>query len=399
MRTNILSATLGGVASSLVVSPNTPYRITGSSAALTVYGNRTVKFTVTPVDAQDNFIIGPGAPQPSASLAPGANATFSAVGASSPNEWTLTSTYEPSDPAIASTTTLNVSATPVPGSGASTVSASIPVKLYQPWIYVTDFSGGKVGAYDEDGNLKIAPGSSFSGLTQPAGIAYDPDNGWLYVSDNATTTVAAYDRLGNLKVAPFPVTGAQAIGLAYDSHNHWIYVAGNGNPGLINAYDAQGNLQSTPGGFPFTGVSGPRQMSFDPQNNQLYVTFEQYRNPSWVYDETGAPVMTSGGFPNVPHDVYSNCAGYDPIQGWIWALRDFSHFAAYDADGNAVIPATHLLSKVPMHYSAWQSTHTTECSISEITVAAASWRSISKAIRTRSRRRRQAPRFPVVLWL
>ena len=159
-----LSATLGGVASSLVVTPITPYRITGSGTALTVYGNHSVKFAVTPVDAQDNYIIGPGAPQPVASLAPGANAAVAAVGSASPNEWALTSTYQPTDPANVSATTLNVSATPVPGSGGSTVGATIPPKLYQPWIYVSDDDGDNtITAYDEDGNVKNAVGR----LSQP----------------------------------------------------------------------------------------------------------------------------------------------------------------------------------------------------------------------------------------
>jgi hypothetical protein len=340
-QTNLLSATLGGVASSLLVTPVTPYRITSSQSGLTVYGNDAVKFTVTPLDAQDNFIIGPGAPEPSASLAPGTNATLVAVGSTSPNEWALTSTYEPSDPGIPSTTTLNVTSTPVPGSGGSTLTSSTPVKLYQPWIYVSDAEYGTIRAFDEDGNVK-SPAGGFPGLSAPGGMAYDPDNGFLYISDLNGAVVTAYDRAGNVQIATFAVAPHFVIGMAFDSHNHWIYVAQGGSTGQIAAYDEHGNAQSTPGGFtpvPNVNGSGFRQMAFDPVNRQLYAA-QNFANVISVYDETGAAVTTSGGFPNLP-GAATSCSAYDPLREWIWTC-DGSNVAAYDGDGNSELPSSGL---------------------------------------------------------
>jgi DNA-binding beta-propeller fold protein YncE len=349
---DVVSATLGGVASSLIVSPVTPYRITGSGTGLEVYGNHTVKFAVTPVDAAGDFIIGPGAPLPSASLAPGANATFAAVGAASPNEWSLTSQYQPSDPGIPSTTMLNVSATPVPGSGGSTLSLSIPVNLYQPWVYVADFVGNSVTAYDEDGNVKIGLGS-FSTVSDPTGIAYDPDNGRLYVAecpgmDTSNCDVAAFDRMGNLQLAAFSIPVQIPLPITYDSNNHWFYVLSNSLGGGTAAFDAQGNLQSIPGGFP--GLDGgPRQIAFDPQTKQLYASHGLNGSGSFgAFDETGARVTTSGGFPNVPEAQYNACSGYDPIHAWIWTC-DYTHLAAYDGDGNPEVAPTQLFNT----FQAW----------------------------------------------
>ena len=331
---NVLSATLGGVASYLAITPITPYRITGSSTALTIYGNRAAKFALTPMDAQDNAIIGPGAPLPVASLAPGASATVAAVGTSSPNEWALTSTYEPSNPTIASTTRLTVSATPVPGSGGNAVSASLPVKLYQPWLYVTDDVADTITAYDEDGNVKSTPGG-FPGLTFPYGVAYDPDNGWLYVVDIGASTMTAFDTAGNAMAGPW-ASATEATSITYDSNNHYFYVVGFSGVGA--AYDAQGNPQSTPGGFP--GLNAPLAR-WRSTRKRIGSTPSSANGGVAVYDETGASVSPSGGFLNYPPGRTSG-VGYDPLHGWMWVSNASGLLAAYDGNGNSEVSSMQL---------------------------------------------------------
>ena len=239
--TNMLSATLGGIASSLVVTPMTPYRIVGSGTAFKVFGQHAVKFSITPIDAQDNFIIGPGAPQPSASLAPGASATLTAVGTNSPNEWTLTSSYAPTDPLVPATTSIAVSATPVPGSGAGTVSATVGVSLYQPRIYISD-NGSSIYTFDEDGN-PITPAPSFNSPGYNLGaLAYGAGHLYSFSNYSGNGQITAYAPAGGDAV--YEITAAQngdlnslmyVGGMAFDPHNNSVYVTGGASapPGSL----------------------------------------------------------------------------------------------------------------------------------------------------------------------
>ena len=270
---NTLSATLGGIASSLVISPITPYRMSGAGAAFTIYGNHPVKFSVTPIDAQDNFIIGPGAPQPTATLAPGATATLAAVGASSPNEWTLTSTYAPTDPTKASLTSISVSATPVPGSGGSTVSASAALALYQPWIYITD-GGTGVYVFDEDGNA-IANAPTFSSTASLSGVAFGGGHLYLYNSgEGSSTVINAYALTGGSPV--YSIDGGtngdlgaliEPEGIAFDPNNQQVYVGGEGYTypgGDILAFDSK--LTTEEG---IASVHGSYGLVYIPQSQQI----------------------------------------------------------------------------------------------------------------------------------
>jgi hypothetical protein len=271
---NVLQATLGGIASSLVVTPMTPYRMVGSGGSFKVYGQHTVKFSITPVDAQDNFIIGPGAPQPSASLAPGASATLSAVGASSPNEWTLTSSYAATDPLVASTTSIAVSATPVPDSGGSTVSATVGVSLYQPRIYISD-TASTIYAFDEDGN-PINPAPTFDSPGSHLGaLVYGDGHLYSFSNNSGDAQITAYAPTGGSAI--YAIAGAQNAnlnnllgvgGMAFDPHNDSVYVGGAGfSPpsGLILGFNASLTTE-TANSFNTDGMYG---LAYVPQSQQL----------------------------------------------------------------------------------------------------------------------------------
>ncbi len=341
---NSIAVTLGGVAAGLVVTPMTDFRMTGSGGVLTVYGNDAVKFTVTPVDADDNFIVGAGAPQPTASLAPGAQANLTAPGTRAPNEWSLASTYEPSDPAVASTTSITVSATPVPGSGGSTVTKTIPLALYQPWIYVSDDVANTVRAYDEQGNLKSTVSANFTrNVSGPSGMAYDPHNGSIYVAEYSGWLLV-FDRAGGLENAISSVYPNQ---VAFDSHNDWIYAISY--TGAAAAYDESGNVQSTPGGFP--NVTAAVQTAFDPETDLLYTVCNSGDRGIQVNDETGASVTTTGGFPNFPSNGQG--AAYVGIDGAMLFSDGASSVYGYDGGGNAVLTLQNLPDTRDIFNIAW----------------------------------------------
>jgi hypothetical protein len=283
---NELQATLGGIASSFAIAPMPGPRMSGSNALYDVYGSDPVKFSVVAMDADDNFILGPGAPQPSVVLAGGAPAAIASVGPNSPNEWALTSTYSASDPTVPSNTSLTVSATPVPGSGGSTVNATIPIALYQPWIYIVD-GVGVVRAYDENGNTIAA----FTPFTLPHGatggqqaIAFGNHRIYAYGADN-------FEQPQNYYVAAFPPQGGPAIVSAdettipvigedgepgpvvFDSANGEVY-AMTQDPTVILAFDgnltanlASNDLGSAAGGLAYIASTQQIGYSLDGTHN------------------------------------------------------------------------------------------------------------------------------------
>jgi hypothetical protein len=233
---NVVQATLGGIATSFAVVPMSGPRMSGSNTRYNVYGSDPVKFSVAPIDADDNFIIGPGAPQPSVALAGGAPAAIATAGPNAPNEWTLSSSYAaPSDPSVPSNTSLSVSATPVPGSGGTTVNATIPIALYQPWIYIVDLAG-VVHAYDEDGNAIAA----FTPFTLPFGasegqqaIAFGNHRIYAYGANSSEQTSSYY-------IAAFAPQGGPAIVSADETT---IPVIGeDGEPGPVVFDPANGEV-------------------------------------------------------------------------------------------------------------------------------------------------------------
>ena len=131
---NTIAVTLGGIAMSFAVyPPNVPQVTSVEGGGFAVYGKKPLAFSIVPLDADRNAILGPGAPQPVVSAAP-AGMTMQTPSPASPNLWTFTSTYAPTDPSAAKISAISVSATPVPNSGGTTLSATIPLSLYVPWI-------------------------------------------------------------------------------------------------------------------------------------------------------------------------------------------------------------------------------------------------------------------------
>lgn len=125
-------------------------------------------------------------------------------------------------------------------------------------IYVVTQTGN-LGEYSLSGEA-INP-SLYSGFQHP--YAMVADSSGIFVGDFGTQTVTKVSFDGSLQLS-FPVAGG--VGLAL--YGEQLYVA-NANDNTISVYNATtGALIS--GSFITTGISGPRNMTFD-QSGNLYV--------------------------------------------------------------------------------------------------------------------------------
>ena len=295
-----------------------------------------------------------------------------------PNAWTLTSTYTTAtDPTVALASSLSVTATPVPNSGGATVSATIPLVLYQPWIYAADDVTSEVAAFDEQGHSKTlahpisAPGdeldgllydphngllyvsnatanavtayrtdgspytlsaaSPFAGLTSPSGLAFDPVSNAIYVVEWVLGGggVKAFDEQGNALTLSGTFPGVvSAFAAAYDPNQDWFYVA-NCTPAAVKAFTSQGAAQTLTGngGSPFPNLHNPDAIAFDPHNDWFYVDNCSPTNGTiTAYDEQG----NQQALPGNPSGILTGWGIlYDPLQPA--AVRGQRHRLAYNA--------------------------------------------------------------------
>jgi DNA-binding beta-propeller fold protein YncE len=331
---NTIAVTLGGIATSFAAyPPNVPQVTSVEGGGFAVYGKKPLQFSIVPLDADHNAILGPGAPQPVVSAAP-ASMTMETPSPASPNLWTFTSTYAPTDPSAAKVSSIAVFATPVPNSGGTTLTATIPLSLYVPWVYATSENGGSdaIVITDENGNAQSVAGT-FPNLSSVNGIAYDPHNGFLYAENGGTANVTVYDVQGHQQtVAGLFQNGGpdQPEGIVFDPHNNWLYVT-YFSSNSVAAFDEQGRQQMTGGSFP--GLSEPVGIAYDGADQAIYVA--STGGSVTAYDEQGNQKTLSGGFPNVstPYGL-----AYDPIDAFLYVgnsnLGAPGSITVYDTQGN-----------------------------------------------------------------
>jgi hypothetical protein len=335
--TTPLDVTLGGIAASLAFTPTaTVPQVTGSQAAgYTLYGNLPQSFTVVPVDADGNDIIGPGAPSVRVTAPPAAQDLGVATPApSTPNQWTLLSSYAPTNPLTPLAATVTAVVTPVPGSGGSQVTAAVNFALYQPWIYVTDISEGTLYVFDERGNEINLPSSAWVGIPSPAGISFDPHNQQLYMAGNGDNVVYQTDVLGNL-VSQVPGQWPnllEPVTAQYVSANNQIYVANDYAPASVTAYDETGTQQTLAGSMSTQNASG---LAFDPTDSFIYLAGGGLTTPAVLaYDVNGNQQTLSGTFGSL---AQANSIGYDSHNGNLYVGSiPVSSISVYDQQGNVV---------------------------------------------------------------
>ena len=397
-KTATLAIALGGLATSLYVVPPQDAGVTGLfPGPFTITGNAPQAFSLYAVDADGNFIVGPGAPIPAIEGTPvGVHVTPPL--ASAPNTWTMTSAFHSTtSPRQSASSSILVEATPVPNSGGATVKKSIALKLLQPWIYVMNYSASSyaqaITAYDEYGNQKTLTGG-WSTLTKPGWALYVPSNNLLYVSESfAPGGILAFDLMGNNKTIGGNFANAYFPGqMTLDTANNEIYVPNNQGPNYVTAYDLQGNQQSLPSGaFPemmdgadalvydpgngwlygtsfadsamaaytstgqtltdsgFANLGKPEGIAYDPNNGLFYVAnYRPYapQNAVTVYDAAGGQHALAGGFPNL---TSPGGIGLDPYDGKIFVSNYATYtgsIAVFDEQGNAQTLGSNAFSSV-----------------------------------------------------
>ncbi|HTA39734.1 MAG TPA: SMP-30/gluconolactonase/LRE family protein [Candidatus Acidoferrales bacterium] len=332
---NTIPVTLGGVASSLAVyPPAVPQVVVGSGGGFTVYGKNALQFSIVPLDADGNAILGPGAPQPVVSAAP-VSMTMKTPAPIAPNLWTFTSTYAPTDPSVAKVSSISISATPVPNSGGATVSATIPLALYVPWIYATSENGGDAVVVTDEGGTAQPVSGTFPNLSSVNGIAYDPHNGFLYVENGGTSNITVYDLQGRQQTVAgsFQNGGPdQPGGIVFDPHDNLLYVTYFSSDS-VSAFDEQGRLQTTSGAF--ANLTNPIGIAYDGADRALYVA--NAAGSVTAYDEQGVQKALPGGFPNLTAPAG---LAYDSIDAFLFVTNtNFGGGApgsitVYDTQGN-----------------------------------------------------------------
>ena len=373
-----LSLTLGGIAANFsVTSSSNNFGTSGTLFA--VYGGSPVTLAIDAQDIDANLIVGNGAPTITATLLPSPAPPATLTGSGS--TFTLTSTYQSDSPTQPGSAVLQISASPYPGSGATSFTKTYQFLFYVPWIYVTN-SAGSVYAYDELGNQQ-SPAPLVSGLHGPSAIAFGSSTSppYLYVATVTTATpvptptasntpgatvggIVAYNGDGSTpSPAPTPAFGGVGIpaGLAFDTNNNQLYAV-NSSGTSFQAFAAAGGSNVI--GSPPT-ITGPTGIAFDSTNNELYVSTStgvvvytesgtQDTSKSFTglssaigiaYDQTldeifvlsSGGVVTGypaagGGSTGTFTAAVTSAAGilYDPYQQWIYVIGS-SGISAYSA--------------------------------------------------------------------
>lgn len=326
--------TLGGLATRVAILPSNVPQITGSqSSGFAIFGSNRVTFSILPVDADGNYIVGPGSPAISVPLPSGALAVGTPP-PSSPNTWSFTSSFAATNPTVSLLYRLPVLAIPVPGSDGQTIRTTMKVALFQPWLYVANNQqtmgpsyAWKMGVTDEYGGTVSIPGSAFSNLPEPTGIAYDPHVFWPYVPSIDENAVCVYDVLGDLIHGNEYWDGLENptdIVYAKTVYGDRLYVANSGwTPSFVHAkhalpiprhhkrgslkrphwiaadpveaFDEYGNRIATSGMF--QGLNAPMGLAWDPHNSTFYVT-DNSEDTVYQYDADGNKLNQFAGLPD-----------------------------------------------------------------------------------------------------
>ncbi len=202
---NVLSLTLGGIPTSVVLVPNAASALSGNNASGYTLSNceSPQNVSVLATDADGNYILGPGAPSVSLTSSSG-NVLITDAGSAAPNAFSLnclavngvptplTATVIPAAASGATTLTANVSLTPFHSIAGTVSEFSVPTGAANPTgiaagpdgaLWFTENGGNKIGRITTTGTL-----TEFStGITANAGlqgITAGPDGALWFAESN-----------------------------------------------------------------------------------------------------------------------------------------------------------------------------------------------------------------------
>ncbi len=281
---------LAGVPASFQANPVTAISSTPIVGSITAgyqfLMGASAKMLINALDADGNYIVGPGAPTIAASVTgatTGSGITIAPAGGGNPNLFTLASTG-------AGSATLALSATPAASLAGSALTATI--RLSAAALVTT--VAGKAGVR----GLVDGTGTSAE-FSSPNGDAYDSANGDIYVVDSCTvrevtpgngsansatvTTIAGSATCGDVDGSGTGAKLNSPSGIAYDRANDYLYIAdgceirqvtpGNGtaNSGVVTTI-AGGTCGEADGTGTGAQLYYPDGIAYDAANQDLYVT-------------------------------------------------------------------------------------------------------------------------------
>lgn len=346
---NVLPVTLGGVPTGLSATPLSAGYLRGDTQGLKLYGAGTQALIVVARDADGNAIVGPGAPAITVTPSSTAQLTVAGGSTSSPNQFTLTAPTSGS-PAVVTPGSLSlaITATPVSGSGGSTVNATVPITIAHSAIYVSAFSsngGGHGGIVDVfyDGNTATPNVTITNGIDLPYGVAVDT-NGTLYVANQGTSAQDITEYPAGSSTATTTLSGLQyPTGVAVDGSGT-LYASYTGTgPGGVAVYPAGSSSPSTTLGGTYT----PYGEAIDALGT-LYVANVDELAVTEYTPGSSTPTTTLNSGLSYPKDVAVDAAGT------LYVSNSFSYngipASIVEFAGGSTSPTTTLTSGINTPY-------------------------------------------------
>jgi hypothetical protein len=276
-QTNNVNAVIGGITSHINIAPLPNQLLLEADPGIgyDLVGEAPETFVATAQDADGNAIVGPGAPTLAIAATSGAAPYINVQPVSgNPSQFTVAATAPFGVAFLAGSSTSNMP--PPLGVVVTATDAGVQhiatgnLSLYQrSAMYVTYAGTAGVGAgialYDDYGNNIPLPSGAFSGLTSPAGVAYDPVTRQVFVADTGANAIMAFDAFGNPVTgfalsAPGSLSGAR--GIAYDPKSDTLFATGTSKVIAFKANGSAANVSptafsqtSSPDGIAFMGKS------------------------------------------------------------------------------------------------------------------------------------------------
>jgi hypothetical protein len=219
---NVVTATLGGVPKALTVTPlpDSPYLIGSTTSGFTSYYTQPQHVAIVSYDADNNPIVGTGAPALGMVATAGLTVTAPAPGTSQ-NVFTVQNF------AFNSSETLTVTATPTADSGAATLTQVIPVTTKHIVVYIGGLTvPPAVFVYHDD---NTTPVRSITLPGTPAGVFVDNQGDIIVPQTNNTIVVYAGTATSPTYTLTTNVNNPQSGCVDHESN---VYVA-NGNNDVL----------------------------------------------------------------------------------------------------------------------------------------------------------------------
>lgn len=342
---NTVSMTLSGVPVATLIASSGSLIQTNSSGGYDLLGQGARTFIAESLDADDNIIVGPGAPTFTIAQTSGTLSVTvpSATTSSAPNTFTITppTSYTAGTATITATPTFTGQATngcaqADANCGAASVTVDMGVLLY-----VLNDGNNTVTAYNDEGVRQTLTGT-FPNMKESIAITSDPSNGFIYVAnDIAPYTITAYNQegvqqtlTGNFSSQLGPQVEQE--GLEYDPGDGDLYVATiNEDPDEpvtydVTAYNAEGVQQTLTGTFP--SLYSPGSIAYDSNNGYLYIANGQVDGEGVLaYNDEGVEQTLTDPIPL--GDVYA--VTFDSGHDWLWITTGgpLDEVYAYSGEG------------------------------------------------------------------